>query len=471
VRANFVVEGSRRGVVLVGVRTWALSMVICVALCVVPGPTVEAASMVALPATPPTTEPAADPDPDGVSPDDTVPDGTVPDTTVPDGTAPDDTMPGDTVPGEPPTTPVPTVPDDEVVEPPGPGLPTGPPPGFTEEQFRSFLDVVQACGFDAGRVCEQVLAWTGNATLAEASQWVYDVPFRIVLILVAALLVNLAVRRSVDRYAQRLRARTAADPDADATSVRRDSLRVTTAAGTIGRAATLLIFTIAGLIALGEFGITLGPLLAGAGIAGIALGFGAQNLVRDMLAGLFVVFEDQYGVGDIIDAGRASGTVEEVTLRITKIRDVHGTLWFVPNGTIQEVGNKTQLWARAVIDFDIDYRADHEEAGRIIKDTADRLWREHRPGARILEEPELWGVESLGDSAVVIRLAVKCAPAEQWKLARVLRGEVKKSLDAAGIEIPFPQHTIWVHADPDVPRGKQGPAGGRDESPEGAVPR
>lgn len=402
------------------------------------------------PTSPDVTAPAAT-EPAGPSPGEAVPpatgvDDTAPET-VPPATVPPETVPAETVPAE--TVPPETVPVD-VGDDDRPSLPAGPPPGFTDEQFRSFIDVVQACGFDAGRVCERVLAWTGNATLAEATQWVFDVPLRLALILLAALAANLLVRRSIDRYAGRLRGRAAADPDADATAIRRDALRITTASGTIGRAATLLVFTVAGLIVLGELGITLGPLLAGAGIAGIAIGFGAQNLVRDLLAGLFVVFEDQYGVGDIIDAGRASGTVEEVTLRITKLRDVHGTLWFVPNGTIQEVGNKTQLWARAVIDFDIDYHADHEEAGRVIKETADRLWREGRPGVRILEEPELWGVESLGDSSVVIRLAVKCAPAEQWKLARALRGEVKKSLDEAGIGIPFPQHTIWVHADPDA---------------------
>jgi moderate conductance mechanosensitive channel len=210
-------------------------------------------------------------------------------------------------------------------------------------------------------------------------------------------------------------------------------------------------------------------MLAGAGIAGIAIGFGAQNLVRDVLAGLFVVLEDQYGVGDTIDAGSAVGTVEDFNLRVTKLRDVEGTLWFIPNGTIAEVGNKTQMWARAILDIEIGYSVDHKEAGRVIKATADRLWREQRPGERIIEEPELWGVERLGESSVAIRLAVKSAPAEQWKVARTLRGEIKDALDDAGFEIPFPQRTIWVRSDPAAlpARGDGRTAAPADEAEQG----
>jgi small conductance mechanosensitive channel len=219
-----------------------------------------------------------------------------------------------------------------------------------------------------------------------------------------------------------------------------------TASATLGSTATVAIFSMAGLVALSELGINLGPMLAGAGIAGIAIGFGAQNLVRDVLAGLFVILEDQYGVGDTIDAGKASGTVEELSLRVTKLRDVEGTLWFIPNGTISEVGNKTQLWARAILDVTVAYDADHRRAGDVIKATADRIWREQRPGERIIEEPELWGVERLSDVGVVIRLAVKSAPAEQWKVARTLRSEIKEALDGEGLEIPVPMWTRSVRS-------------------------
>ena len=219
-----------------------------------------------------------------------------------------------------------------------------------------------------------------------------------------------------------------------------------TASAILASAASVAIYATAGLVLLGELGVSLGPLLAGAGIVGIAIAFGAQNLIRDVLGGLFVLMEDQYGVGDIIDAGRAVGRVEDFTLRVTKVRDLEGTLWFVPNGLIEDVGNKSQVWSRAILDIDVAYGADHDKAGEIIKLAADRVWHERRPDALVVEEPELWGIERLGDSAVSIRLAVKCAPADQWAVARAIRGEVKRDLDAAGIEIPFPQQSLWVRS-------------------------
>jgi moderate conductance mechanosensitive channel len=332
-------------------------------------------------------------------------------------------------------------------------LPAGPPEGFTEQQFRTFVDVVQACGPEPGAVCSRVLAWTGNRTVAEATQWVVDVPLAVIVIVLLALAANWLVRRGIARYLERLDdwATRAGDEDPDRSE--RRALRMATASSTLGSASSVAIFTIAVFVALGQFDINLGPLLAGAGIAGVALGFGAQNIVRDVLAGVFVIVEDQYGIGDIIDAGRASGVVEGVSLRTTKIRDVEGTLWFVPNGTIQEVGNMTQRWARVILDVDVAYGSDHHRAAELIKGAADEMWKDPGSEARILEEPEMWGVERLGESSVALRLAVKSAPADQWKVARELRSRIKDSFDTAGVEIPFPQRTLWV---------RDGPGPGRD---------
>lgn len=325
-------------------------------------------------------------------------------------------------------------------------LPEAPPEGFSADEWgtvRSAVRTAAACGEDPGAVCERVLGWTGNELVAESTQWVLDIPVRILLILLAAVVLNRLVRRAIANRLVRLTARSRHDLTADPANVQRRALRLATVSSTLASAATVAIFAIAGLVVLSELDINLGPMLAGAGIAGIAIGFGAQNLVRDVLAGLFVIIEDQYGVGDIIDVGKTSGVVEELTLRVTKLRDIEGTLWFVPNGIVAEVGNKTQLWSRAILDVEVAYGADHVKAGELIKDAADRLWREERPGARIIEEPELWGVERLGESGVTIRLAVKSAPADQWNVARILRGEIKQALDAAGIEIPFPHTTLY----------------------------
>ena len=229
------------------------------------------------------------------------------------------------------------------------------------------------------------------------------------------------------------------------------SQRVTQRAGALGAAlrsvASITIYTIAIIMVLGEFDVSLGPLLAGAGIAGVALGFGAQSLVRDFLSGIFILIEDQYGVGDIVDLGEATGTVEEVTLRVTRVRDVRGTLWHVPNGEIRRVGNQSQLWARVILDVEVAYDTDVADASAVIKEVADALWREGLPTAPILEEPEIWGVENFGPDAITLRLAAKTEPGSQWALSRELRVRLKRAFDEHGIEIPFPQRTVWLHGD------------------------
>ena len=214
--------------------------------------------------------------------------------------------------------------------------------------------------------------------------------------------------------------------------------------GTIGASVVnIIIWLIALMLVLSELGINLGPILAGAGIIGIALGFGAQSLVRDYLSGVLIIIEDQYGVGDIVDVGEASGIVEEVTLRSTRIRGLNGTMWHVPNGEIRRSGNLSHYWSRVILDVPIAYGADIAAASNLIKSVADEVWHAHE-NAEILEEPEIWGVEELGDNSIAIRLVVKTMPATQWQIARELRGRIKEAFDREGFEIPFPQRTVWL---------------------------
>jgi small conductance mechanosensitive channel len=187
-------------------------------------------------------------------------------------------------------------------------------------------------------------------------------------------------------------------------------------------------------------------LLAGAGVVGVALGFGAQNLVRDFLSGIFMLIEDQYGVGDVIDAGPATGKVEGVSLRTTRIRDVEGNVWHIPNGVIQRVANKSQEWSRALLDIQVAYDADTGRAADVIKRVADETWRDPVWSAEMLEEPEVWGVESLDVNGVSIRLVAKTKPLSQWKVERELRARIKQALEAEGIEIPLPQAVVWQKA-------------------------
>ena len=178
----------------------------------------------------------------------------------------------------------------------------------------------------------------------------------------------------------------------------------------------------------------MGPLIAGAGIVGFAVGFGAQSAVSDFIAGIFILVEDQYAEGDFVDLGEASGTVERVSLRTTVLRDVHGAVWVVPNGEIRRVCNSSQIWARSVLDVDVAYDTDIDLAASVIKEVADELWKENLESATIIEEPEIWGVQNFGADSISIRLAVKTEAGAR----------LKKAFDENGIEIPFPQRTVWV---------------------------
>jgi small conductance mechanosensitive channel len=198
-------------------------------------------------------------------------------------------------------------------------------------------------------------------------------------------------------------------------------------------AASVTIFGIAGFVVLGDLGFNLAPLLASAGVVGIAVGFGAQNLVRDYLTGIFMLLEDQYGVGDVISVGEATGTVETVTLRITRIRDVNGIVWHIRNGTIDQVGNQSQGWARAVVDFPVPYTADLATIRAVLTGVAEAAWSDPALRGVMLEQPEVWGAQDVSSSEVTMRMVARTAPLRQWETERELRARVKTALDAAGI--------------------------------------
>lgn len=260
---------------------------------------------------------------------------------------------------------------------------------------------------------------------------------RILLIVVVALL----ARRLAGALIHRTVARVTAG---DGASSERRALRAETLGGVLGSVATVTIATLAVLVLLGELGVSLGPLIAGVGIVGLALGFGAQRLVQDVLSGLFILLEDQFGVGDVVDTGGVVGTVEGVSLRLTRVRDVGGTLWHVPNGEIRQAGNFSHEWARAILDVDIAYDTDIGRATAVIQDAADGLTRDDAFAHAATGAAEVWGVQDLGADGVGLRVAVPTAPSQQWAVERELRARVKDALDAAGVDIPFPQRTVWV---------------------------
>lgn len=317
-------------------------------------------------------------------------------------------------------------------------------------------------------ICDWIYDLTGNERLAEILDWVVERPLKVAFILFVAAILSRFVRRLIGRAEIRmmedrdrkhwlreldevgdgrfsaLQHKAFAKARDLARSAERSKQRAQTLATLLESLATLTIFALAVMISLGELDISLGPLLAGAGIIGIAIGFGAQAVVRDFLAGIFMLVEDQYGVGDVVDFGDASGVVEEISLRTTRLRDLNGTVWYVPNGEIRRVANKSYSWARCVLDVAVAYDTDVDLAARIIKQAADSVWADHLETATILEEPEIWGVEDLGESAVLIRLVVKTEPGEQWATSREIRRRVKLAFEHEGIVIPFPQRMVWT---------------------------
>ena len=321
----------------------------------------------------------------------------------------------------------------------------------------------EACGADPSWICDVVYRATENETLAKTVDFVVARPVKIVLILLLAWLATRLLRRAINRFVSgvsqgavrrgveglRQRAPDILTPAPEVNM--RAAQRTETIATVLRSLGGAAIWTIATMSVLAELGINLGPFIAGAGIVGVALGFGAQTLVRDFLTGMFMLMEDQYGVGDIVDVGEASGTVESITLRTTRLRAVDGTVWHVPNGEIKRVGNKSQQWARALLDVSVAYGTDVAEATRVIKEVADGVWHDEEFGASVLEEPEVWGIETLGADGINIRLVVKTQPSDQFKVMRELRARLKTAFEEAGIEIPFPQRTVWLR-----PEGTEG---------------
>jgi small conductance mechanosensitive channel len=204
-------------------------------------------------------------------------------------------------------------------------------------------------------------------------------------------------------------------------------------AGTIGSvlksAVSFVLFALAFLTVLGLIGLDLGPFIAGTSIVGVAIGFGAQNLVKDFLAGMFMILEDQYGVGDVIDVKEATGTVEAVGLRTTKLRDVEGTVWYVRNGEIIRVGNKSQQFAQVVVDVPIEAHDDLAGAQRAIIRAAESLHSDEAWRGSFIGAPEVLGVEALSREETVIRVTARVRPLEQWRVARELRGRIRMEFD------------------------------------------
>lgn len=290
----------------------------------------------------------------------------------------------------------------------------------------------------------RALDW--NLPAGTAWEWFVATPGAIVLIIVVGLLFRWLVGRSIDRLVARTTSGKAPGPiasraenlfaDMNPAAAARRGQRASTMGSLLRSVSTGIIMAIIVVMVLSKVGIDVAPIIASAGIIGVALGFGAQNLVKDFLSGIFMILEDQYGVGDVIDAGEAIGTVEAVSLRVTRLRDVNGTVWYVRNGEISRIGNQSQNWARAVLDVTVSYDSDLAHVQDVLLDEAHQLFLADDFAGVILEEPEVWGVQDFGKDGAVVRLVLKTAPLQQWFVGRAMRQRIKARFDVEGITIP-----------------------------------
>jgi moderate conductance mechanosensitive channel len=326
-------------------------------------------------------------------------------------------------------------------------------------------------------LCKTVYEWSGgNEWVASASDWLIAKPLNILVLLIFAWVLRWILHRVIDRVMNQAahgsipgiisRNKSRQVVDRSSVAAERRQQRTATMASLLKSITTGIIFSVIAIMVVDVLGYNIAPLIASAGILGLALGFGAQSLVTDFLSGVFMILEDQYGVGDVVDVGDAVGDVEAVGLRVTRIRDIDGTVWYVRNGNIARVGNMSQNWARTVLDIRVGYDEDLDRVRDILADEAHKVWEDENVRKDILEEPEVWGVQSLDPEAVVVRLVLKTAPMQQWAVARQLRESIKERFDREGIEIPLPQRVIWHRGDED---GAVGGAESRQPSHSGTA--
>ncbi|MDT7741097.1 MAG: moderate conductance mechanosensitive channel [Actinomycetota bacterium] len=337
-------------------------------------------------------------------------------------------------------------------------LPTPPTPTTTVPPVAETTSVLPsvpvdapACVNDAGSLCARVFADTHASWLSRSADSIVSHGTTVAIIVVVAIVLRYAVHRGirrltdgastgrVPRLLRPLRDRAAASlREAAPQILERRSQRAQTIGSVLRSFSTLLIYGVAFVLVLGEFGVNLAPIIASAGVVGVAIGFGAQNLVRDFLSGIFMMLEDQYGVGDVVDLGEASGTVEAVGLRVTTLRDIAGTVWYVRNGEVLRVGNSSQGYSVAVVDIPMGHSADVDAATELALGAAAQECGEPAIAGKVLAPPDMLGVQSVTAEGILLRLTVRTRPGEQWAVQRAVAGAVKTALDAAGVPAPTP---------------------------------
>lgn len=285
------------------------------------------------------------------------------------------------------------------------------------------------------------------------------------LLEVAVILTAMAVAYHLTRFIiNRVIVREVADDDPVVKRLRRQ--RVQTVAGLANNVILVVFVIVAMLTVLSTvWDIEIGPILASVGVLGLAVSFGAQSLVKDVISGTFMLLEGQFGLGDVIAVGDVSGTVEKITLRTTVLRDIRGAVHIIPNGEITRVTNLTKSWSRAVLDIGVDYREDVDRVIAVLQQEGQRLYADEPWGQLLLDPPEVLGIETFTDSAIQIRMLARTLPDKQWQVGRELRRRIKNRFDAEGILIPFPHVTVsWAEGQGPPPAAASAPAKPEPES-------
>lgn len=279
---------------------------------------------------------------------------------------------------------------------------------------------------------ENIIKWTEKII-----PWLLDHGIRIILIAIVAYILNIVLRRIATRA---IRIAVVADEtmSREAEKKREDTL-IHISEGAIRIALIIIAF----LMILQEGGIEIGPILAGAGIVGLAVGFGAQYLIRDIITGLFIILENQYRIGDVIKIDSTEGTVEKITMRLTTLRDMSGTVHHIPHGEIKRVSNLSKTFARVNLDIGISYNANLEKVIDVINRTGEELSKDPEFREAIISPPKFLRVNEFASSSVVVKILGETKPLRQWEITGELRKRLKIAFDREGIEIPFPQ--VVVH--------------------------
>lgn len=301
---------------------------------------------------------------------------------------------------------------------------------------------------DQNPLCQWVVEWTGNPLIGNWVAVVLPMALEVILIILAAWLLTILSRRMI--FAGFERALSAkinpfdrkASEDENSPAVIGRRKRATTLGHIFSSIINIMIWSGAIVLVLAVLGFNVAPLLASAGIAGITIGFGAQSLVKDYLTGIFLMIEDQYGVGDWLKLDNAEGEVEAISLRVTQLRDTNGTVWYIPNGQIARVANCTKHWAQALIDLPIAPTVSFEQVADLVSESADAFMADERWRESLITKPEFMGVLRVDRFGPVYRVAIKTQPGQQWKMQRMFLIELKRAFDQAGIELTgthFPQ--------------------------------